>query len=95
MTEEHTLIGNERGQVDVLDPRTAKSLRQLYGHTDRIQCIVYCATLDVMITGSNDKTARVWNSATGDCVRVLKGHISSVSSAAVHDTMYVSRTTQS
>ena len=27
-----------------------------------------------IVSGSHDKTVRVWNKDTGDCIRVLKGH---------------------
>src|SRR5262249_43423911 len=35
-----------------------------------------------LITGSNDQTARLWNVATGDLVRIFKGHTSSVAAVA-------------
>ena len=34
-----------------------------------------------MVTASADKTARLWNSSTGQLLAVLSGHTSSVSSA--------------
>jgi WD40 repeat protein len=59
---------------------------------DRIICVVYCLELSWVITGSADKTARVWNVAMGACVHVLKGHTGSVLCAAVHCTTYVNCT---
>jgi len=86
---EYALIGHANGQLHVLDPITLQTMRQLHGHTARIQSIVHCAELDVMITGSHDNTARVWNVATGDCVHVLNGHTASVRCAVVHGSKYV------
>lgn len=34
------------------------------------------------MTGSNDKTIRIWDPASGECVRVLKGHEDLVRSLA-------------
>ncbi|EIW67100.1 hypothetical protein TREMEDRAFT_45509 [Tremella mesenterica DSM 1558] len=55
---------------------TAKTLK---GHTDGVMCLQYHTALSdpsypVLITGSYDRTARVWNLSTGEEVRVLRGH---------------------
>ncbi len=94
MTDEHTLIGNTEGQLQLIEPDTAHIICQLNGHTSVINCIVCCAELSRVITGSHDKTARVWNVATGECVHVLKGHtwVDWVQCAAVHGTTYVNCT---
>ncbi|CAN0297491.1 unnamed protein product, partial [Ectocarpus fasciculatus] len=36
-----------------------------------------------VVTGSMDKTVRVWDVQTGDCVRLLAGHSGSVTCVAV------------
>ena len=92
MTDEHALIGNFGGHLQLIEPNTAHTMRQMNGHTDEINYIVYCAELSMVITGSNDNTARMWNVATGECVHVLKGHTREVECAAVHGTTYVNRT---
>jgi WD40 repeat protein len=33
---------------------------------------------NLLISGSLDNTARIWDLATGDCIRVLEDHSSSV-----------------
>ncbi|WFD00624.1 hypothetical protein MYAM1_003375 [Malassezia yamatoensis] len=56
---------------------------RLRGHSDS----VYCCSIDsglgsghvgYVLSGSRDKTVRVWDSATGECVSVLRGHEGSV-----------------
>ncbi len=74
MTDEHALIGSREGQLQLIEPNTGHTMRQMNGHTSGISCIVYCPELSRVITGSRDKTARVWNVATGECVHVLNGH---------------------
>ncbi len=92
MTDEHVLTGHHNGQMQLIDLDTAHTIRQMNGHTAGINCIVYCPELSMVITGSFDKTARVWNVATGECVHVLKGHINHVYCATVFGTTYANCT---
>ena len=34
-----------------------------------------------MLTASYDKTAKIWNASTGDCIQTLSGHTDCVASA--------------
>jgi WD40 repeat protein len=86
ITDERMLTGHRNGQLQLIEPDTAQSMRQMNGHTGQIRCIVYCPELSRVITGSDDWTARVWNVGTGKCVQVLRGHTHSVDCAAVHGT---------
>lgn len=54
-------------------------VKELRGHTDGIMCLKFSETLNhfpssVVITGSYDRTARVWDLETGRELRVLRGH---------------------
>jgi len=56
------------------------SVRTLKGHTDGVMCLQFVETLTpgpscpILITGSYDCTARVWNLETGAQLRCLQGH---------------------
>ncbi|TFY54899.1 hypothetical protein EVG20_g9520 [Dentipellis fragilis] len=59
------------------------SVRTLKGHTDGVMCLQFSETLShpafpILITGSYDRTARVWNLETGVEMRCLKGHTRAV-----------------
>ena len=58
-------------------------MRTLKGHTSFVLSV--CVTPDGLhvVTGSNDKTARVWLLADGSLVRTLEGHTGSVWSVCV------------
>ena len=90
MTDEHALTGHENGELLLIDPNTAHTIRQMNGDTDLFRCIVHCPELSMVITGS--ETVRVWNVETGECVHVLNGHTDNVWCAAVHGTTYVNCT---
>ena len=54
----------------------------LKGHEDFVVSATFSPDGKRMVTASHDKTARVWNAATGAEIAVLKGHESRLNSAA-------------
>lgn len=59
------------------------TVRTLKGHTDGVMCLQFNESLvhpafPVLITGSYDRTARVWNMETGAEVHCLTGHTRAV-----------------
>jgi WD40 repeat protein/serine/threonine protein kinase len=44
------------------------------GHTDSVHSARFSADGQLVVTGSNDLTARIWDVATGQQIRVLRGH---------------------
>lgn len=54
----------------------------LKGHTRRLYSAEFSRDGSLVVTASEDKTARVWQAATGREVAVLRGHTNSVYSAA-------------
>ncbi len=53
--------------------------KPLEGHTDGITCLMLSRDGKMIVTGSMDKTARIWNVATGQLRFVLKGHTDGIS----------------
>ncbi|KAH8102852.1 WD40-repeat-containing domain protein [Cristinia sonorae] len=59
------------------------TVRTLKGHTDGVMCLQFSETLThpsfpILITGSYDRTARVWNLETGRELHCLTGHTRAV-----------------
>ncbi|EGN96221.1 hypothetical protein SERLA73DRAFT_94297 [Serpula lacrymans var. lacrymans S7.3] len=59
------------------------TVRTLNGHTDGVMCLQFNETLShpsfpVLITGSYDRTIRVWNMESGVEIRCLRGHTRAV-----------------
>ncbi|KAI8929369.1 WD40-repeat-containing domain protein [Entophlyctis helioformis] len=49
-------------------------IKTLFGHTDSVECVDFETTRGMMVSGSADKTIRVWDLASHRCVGVLTGH---------------------
>jgi hypothetical protein len=58
----------------VLPSRLARTLA---GHTSAIAGVAFSPDGRLLATASSDRTARVWDPATGDCLRTLTGHTDS------------------
>ncbi|KAJ3726296.1 WD40-repeat-containing domain protein [Lentinula raphanica] len=72
-------VYSERMTIERNWRRGRCTVRTLKGHTDGVMCLQYSETLShpsfpVLITGSYDRTARVWNLETGVELHCLKGH---------------------
>ena len=54
----------------------------LKGHTSIVSAVAFSPDGKLVVTGSNDKTARLWDTATGNPVATLAGHDGSVIAVA-------------
>jgi len=55
---------------------TGECIRTLIGHMHTVVCLVHVETssLNVLASGSYDKTIKLWNINTGTCLQTLYGH---------------------
>ncbi|KAK0228318.1 F-box/WD repeat-containing protein pof1 [Armillaria fumosa] len=72
-------VYSERMTIEQNWRRGRCTVRTLRGHKDGVMCLQFMETLShpafpVLITGSYDRTARVWNLETGLELHCLKGH---------------------
>eukprot|EP01038_Epipyxis_sp_PR26KG_P004550 gene4550-6422_t len=64
----------------------------LGGHSSAINCVCYSPDGELIVTGSDDTTIKIWNSKSGECLSTLDGHENSVTSIdfAVDNRIFVS-----
>jgi WD40 repeat protein len=56
--------------------------RVLAGHDASVRCVAVTPDGQLVLTGSNDHTARVWESATGKTLTIFRGHTANVTCVA-------------
>src|SRR5262249_28077534 len=61
---------------------TGKELLELKGHAEGVLAVAFSPDGKKVLTGSRDKTARLWDATTGKELQKFEGHASSVTSVA-------------
>jgi len=57
----------------------------LYGHTEAVTCLAASDTYNIVVSGSRDCTAIVWDLCTKAFVRQLKKHNAPVAALAINN----------
>ncbi|KZS89491.1 hypothetical protein SISNIDRAFT_398115, partial [Sistotremastrum niveocremeum HHB9708] len=76
--------------IQHLCPKVIKGCRKMWdacekvmqGHTNHVNSVAYSPDGTHVVSGSDDKTVRIWDAATGAEVHKMEGHTSSVYSVA-------------
>jgi WD40 repeat protein/mono/diheme cytochrome c family protein len=79
---ERALICAEN-KVFLLDAKTGKVLHTLTGHTGSVVCAVFSADGKQVLSGSDDRTLRLWDAKTGHEIHAYLGHENGVKSVAI------------
>jgi WD40 repeat protein len=75
--------GDDRGIVELLTA-DGRAQATLAGHRGRVRGMAFSPAGDRLVTASLDRTARIWDVATGATLHVLRGHELGVMAAAFH-----------
>src|SRR6185437_4144746 len=69
--------------VSALLAGSALSAAELVGHTDPVYSVAYTPDGKWIVTGSFDKTLKLWNAADNKLVRTFEGHTNLVLTVAI------------
>eukprot|EP01103_Thecamoeba_quadrilineata_P011105 TRINITY_DN2580_c3_g1_i1.p1 TRINITY_DN2580_c3_g1~~TRINITY_DN2580_c3_g1_i1.p1 ORF type:complete len:1173 (-),score=335.94 TRINITY_DN2580_c3_g1_i1:61-3579(-) len=86
MVDFKDLLTGVRGATSQEYPSQGRCLRTLIGHIGPIWCLQLVETStdsNILLSGGDDFTIRVWDWQIGRCLRILKGHLDSVMSLAL------------
>ncbi|MCW3999596.1 MAG: hypothetical protein NWE93_05105 [Candidatus Bathyarchaeota archaeon] len=70
-------------RFELAKPKKLDKIELLKGHLSTVNCIALTPNGCCLVSGSQDKTARVWSMLDGECLRVLKGHQGPINSVVV------------
>ena len=77
LLKDRLVLGSGGGPIKVWDigGSTPLALMDLQGHTGITWSIDASDSSNVALSGSRDRPVRLWDLRTGQCVRVMEGHI--------------------
>ena len=77
------LISERLEVLQVIDLENGKVLRRMEGHTDHISSISITREGHHVVSGSYDRSLRLWDLTSGECIRTLWGHTDRVLCLAI------------
>jgi len=72
--DNHIASGCHNGKINVFDAQSGDCLWTVSGHSDVVRSVSWSSDGTKLASGSNDKTVRIWEVATGKELSQLKGH---------------------
>ena len=76
-------VGSDSGYIMTLNAITGSKIAVLYGHTDLARCLTFSQDGTMLVSGSNDKTIKLWDMQTGGVVKTFQGHTNYVCSVSI------------
>lgn len=69
-------------QIEILNAENYEDIGKLTEHKNYVSSLAFCNNSKTIVSSSNDKALRIWDTETGSCIMVLNGHLDRVNHAA-------------
>ena len=76
-------VGSAPSDIIILDAITGSQRAILSGHTDEVNCLTFSADGRSLVSGSDDRTVKLWDIQTGGAVKTFHGHTAQVWSTSI------------
>jgi WD40 repeat protein len=76
-------VGSASGDVITLDGNTGSQVAVLSEHTDWVRCVTFSSDGTLLVSGSDDKTLKLWDIQTGGVIKTFHGHTNRVYSVSI------------
>ena len=76
-------VGSKPGDIIILNTVTGSQTAVLSGHTDQVHCLTFSSDGTLLVSGSHDKTVKLWDIQTGGVVKTFSGHTGQVFSVSI------------
>ena len=77
------MVGLESGNIITLDTITGTHTSVFSGHTDWVRSVALSSDGMLLVSGSDDRTIKLWDIQTGDPFETFLGHSRSISSVSI------------
>jgi WD40 repeat protein len=81
--EDLIAVGFQSGHITLLDAITGIRTSVLPGHTNLVRSLAFSSDGTFLVSGSNDKTIKLWDIQTGGVVKTIGGHTGRVFSVSI------------
>ena len=76
-------ICQESEDIIILDAVTGNQTAFYSGHTDSVRCSTFSSDGILFVSGSDDKTVKLWDVQTGGVIKTFSGHTNDVTSVSI------------
>ena len=76
-------VGHRAADIIILDAVTGSHMATFSGHRRTVCCLVFSSDGRSLVSGSVDKTVKLWDMQTGGVVRTFSGHTSHICSISI------------
>ena len=76
-------VGSGPRDIIILNAITGSQTAVLSGHTDQVTCLTFSSDGTSLVSGSDDKTVKLWDIQTGGVVKTFSGHNSYICDVSI------------